>query len=327
MELKNTLGFVFLALSLAVTLWAWGLFAGFRVPTGEIHGQGAGLALAIMITLGRGLALVAAFFLLLQSSSWWFARWLASVGGIVLFEVLIFMVESRSIDPNGRTGGDPLPTDLRLLFKMLVLLLPLIVMAGGYFRSWVLFVIGLVGAAVAATAPLPKYKAPAADPFDLPQLLTSMHSDEIRNSDVILERLERRSNWVALAARSLEASNDTNLNAAYLLSLKPAALGEGLQERCWKAAIHEFNTSEKPALAAGQYWGMGNTEQLANTVKTLAAMPGPVRERHRADFAAIRDAVDFYRLKAPPPERRRPNLPDLRAVDWMASPAPADANK
>jgi hypothetical protein len=280
-----------------------------------------------MITLGRGLALVAAFFFVLLSSSWWVARWVLSVGGIVLFEVLIFVVQTRSIDPNGRTGGDPLPTDVRLLFKMLVLLLPLIVIAGGYFRSWVLFVIGLVGAVAAATVPLPKYKAPADDPFDLPRLLLSMETDEIRNSDVILERLERRSNWVALTARSLKASDDTNLNAAYLLSLKPAVLGEDLQERCWKAAIREFNTSEKPALASGQYWGMRNTEQLASTVKTLAAMPGPVRERHRADFAAIRDAMDFYRRKVPPPERRRPDLPDLRAVDWMTSPAPADANK
>ena len=323
MELKNTLGLAFLVLSLAVTLWAWGLFAGFPVPTGEARGQFAGLALAMLITLGRGLSLVAAFFFLLQSSSWWLARWVASAGGIVLFEVAMFAVQSRSIDPNGRTGGAPLPADLRLLFKMLVLLLPLIVMAGGYFGSWFLFVIGLVGAAVAATTPLPKYEAPAADPFELRQLLTSLQSDEIHNSDVILERLERRSNWVTLAARSLEASKDTNLNAAYLLSLKPAALGEGLQERCWKAAIREFNSSEKPALAAGQYWGLRNTEQLAHTVKTLAVIPGTVRERHRADFAAIRDAVDFYRRKVPPPERRQPNLPDLTAVDWMASPAPA----
>jgi hypothetical protein len=206
-------------------------------------------------------------------------------------------------------------------------LLPLIVMAGGYFRSGVLFVIALVGAAVAATATLPKHKTPEADPFEMGRLLTSLDDDEIRNSDVVLERIERRPNWPAVAARSLEDSKDTNLNAAYLLTLKPAALGEDLQERCWRAAIREFNSSEKPALAAGQYWGMRNTGQLVHTVKTLAAIPGPVRERHRADFVAIRDAVNFYRLKVPPPERRRPNLPDLTAVDWMASAAPAGGGK
>jgi hypothetical protein len=59
----------------------------------------------------------------------------------------------------------------------------------------------------------------------------------------------------------------------------------------------------------------GEIRNIAVIVNALASIAGPVRDRHRADFVAVRDLVNFYRNETP--ERRYPELPDLRAVDWM----------
>jgi hypothetical protein len=47
----------------------------------------------------------------------------------------------------------------------------------------------------------------------------------------------------------------------------------------------------------------------------LASIPGPVRERHRADFTGLRDRIEQCR-KANDPDAS--NLADLKKADWMA---------
>src|SRR5262249_10630096 len=108
------------------------------------------------------------------------------------------------------------------------------------------------------------------------------------------------------------------LNAAYMLSLKPAALGEEVQERCWQVVAGAMAFSVQPIRDRGENWMAGGGEKVAWVVQTLAAVPGPIREPHRSDFVAMRDCVHFHRLAAPPPDKRYPALPDLTKVDWRA---------
>jgi hypothetical protein len=46
----------------------------------------------------------------------------------------------------------------------------------------------------------------------------------------------------------------------------------------------------------------------------LASIPGPVRDRHRADFTLLRDRIEDCR-KANDPDA--PKLADLKKADWV----------
>ena len=122
----------------------------------------------------------------------------------------------------------------------------------------------------------------------------------------VLARLEKHPGWVRQVTRALDHQE---WHAAILLSLKPSALNENLQERLWNIALSHFARS-RPIRDNGENWMPSDFSGIAQIVYGLASIPGPVRERHRADFLAVEDFVDFYRTRARKPAI--PNFPILK---------------
>ncbi|HET7108780.1 MAG TPA: hypothetical protein VFI38_18340, partial [Candidatus Acidoferrum sp.] len=92
-------------------------------------------------------------------------------------------------------------------------------------------------------------------------------------------------------------------------------LPEEVQERCWtvlreQVAWYDDSAASFPKEPKG--WLLKETAVIA---VGLASIPGPVRERHRADFTGLRDRIEKCR-KANDPDA--PKLPDLKKTDWMA---------
>jgi len=308
--MKNALAVSFLIISFLITLWNWAFvqqIQGIPYPGGS--GMGSGLASAFIMTLLRWLALVAAFvFLLLDGrlNSWApypILRILLVIAGITMLQVCMFPVQIRCVDKE-------VAPHFHLIFKCLLILLPLVVMAGGYFGLRALFVFGAVASLMAAVWPLPSYTEPPPDQNSIEYLLH--HADTDGDRQDILSRLEKHPGWVKQVSRSLDGGWDTN--AAVLLSLKPAALNEDVQERCWKIVLWNL-ARVKPIRDRGENWMPSEVRSIALIVQGLASIPGPVRDRHHADFVVIRDLVNFYRTETP--ETRHPEIPDLKTADWM----------
>jgi hypothetical protein len=314
MEIKSLVSVIFLAVSLLITLWIWAFLEQIRwasIPFGPIGGPGVGAALARTMTLARWLTLSIAFVFLLWTgrldgwAHYAALRILLTIGGITLLEGSMFAVDSRCVD-------ESLSPHLRLLFKCLVVLLPSAVIAGGYFGSRDLFISGAVASLTAAVWPLPKYIAPPPDQTSVEYILQNVNPEEDKQD--ILARLDKHPGWERKAARALERTG--GLTAAFLVTLRPAELSEDVQERCWKEAVDSFARA-RFFRDRGENWMPQEFVPIAPIVQGLASIPGPVRDRHRADFIAIQDFVNFYRVETP--ERRYPELPDLKQVDWRAS--------
>ena len=232
MDMKNALAVAFLIVSFLATLWIWAFLERLPWPFLEGSGIGSGIAIAFSLSFLRWLALSVAFvFLLLDGrlnrwAPYTILRIILVMAGITLLEVCMFRVQIRCVD-------DSVAPHSRLVFKCLVILLPLGVMAGGYFGSRALFAFGAVGSLVAAAWPLAIYKEPPPDRNSVEYLLQHVDTDNDRVD--LLSRLEKHPGWVKQVSRSLDGGWD--FNAAVLLSFKPAALGEDVQERCWKIVL------------------------------------------------------------------------------------------
>jgi hypothetical protein len=309
--MKNALAAAFLIVSFLITLWTWAFLEQVSwMPFPGGSGVGSGIATAFSLTLLRWLALSAAFVFLLMNgrlngwAHYTILRIILAIVGITLMEICMFAVHIRCVDV-------AVAPHFRFIFKCLVILLPLSVMAGGYLGSLSLFALGAVGSLVAAVWPIPSYTPPPPDQNSIEYLL--QHADADNDRKDILSRLEKHPGWVKQVSRSLDGGWD--LNAAVLLSLKPAALGEDVQERCWKVVLWNL-ARVKPIRDSGGNWMPTEVRSIALIVQGLATIPGPVRERHHANFVVIRDLVNFYRNETP--ETRYPELPDLRQADWEA---------
>ena len=85
------------------------------------------------------------------------------------------------------------------------------------------------------------------------------------------------------------------------------ALPEDVQERCWTVLREQVAWFERSPSG----WLLKETAVIA---VGLASAPGPVRERHRADFIGLRDHIEKLR-KANDPAAGQ--LADLRKADWV----------
>jgi hypothetical protein len=156
METKNVLSISLFAITFLITLWIWALLAKISwVPVPFSGGSGMGAAIIFLMTAARLLAMSITFiFLLIDGrldgwSRYWILRLLLAFGGIMVLEGCMFAVYIRCVD-------DSVSPTLHLLFKTLVILLPVMVMAGGYFGSRLLFFAGVVASLAAAVWPLSK---------------------------------------------------------------------------------------------------------------------------------------------------------------------------
>jgi hypothetical protein len=150
----------------------------------------------------------------------------------------------------------------------------------------------------------------------IPDLLRETSFDKLEQTRAALSRLSQQPNWVRRVVAFFEEGDSMQRNqAALLLSLKPEALPEDVQERCWtvlreQTAWYDRSAASYPKERKG--WLLKETAVIA---VGLASIPGPVRDRHRADFTGLRDRIEACR-KAQDPDASK--LADLKKADWMA---------
>lgn len=149
----------------------------------------------------------------------------------------------------------------------------------------------------------------AAGETSVPQILREASFDRLEQTRAAVERLAQQPNWVRRVEAFFE-DGDTTLrgHVALVLSMKAGALPEDVQERCWTVLREQVAWFERSPSG----WLLKETAVMA---VGLASAPGPVRERHRADFIRLRDHIEKLR-KANDPAAGQ--LADLRKADWVA---------
>jgi hypothetical protein len=149
----------------------------------------------------------------------------------------------------------------------------------------------------------------------IPDLLEQTHFDSLEKTREALSHLAQQPDWVRRVDAFFEEGTRRNA-VALLLSLKPDALPEDVQERCWtvlreQVAWYDGSAAAYPKERKG--WLLKETGVIA---LGLASIPGPARERHRADFTGLRDRIEACQ-KANDPDASK--LADLKKADWMRS--------
>jgi hypothetical protein len=164
---------------------------------------------------------------------------------------------------------------------------------------------------------IPPERSRAAGDIQIPDLLHEVSFEKLEETRAALSRLAQRPDWVRRVVAFFEDGDVTQRgHVALLLSLRPEALPEDAQERCWIVLREEVAWYDQVAASVpkeSKGWLLKETAVIA---VGLASIPGPVRERHRADFTGLRDRIERCR-KANDPAAS--NLADLKKADWIAS--------
>jgi hypothetical protein len=149
----------------------------------------------------------------------------------------------------------------------------------------------------------------------IPDLLRETRFETLQETRAALSRLAQQPDWVRRVAAFFEEGDGTQKNhVALLLSLKPEALPEDVQERCWTVLHEQVDWYDRSAASYPKEQKGWLLKETAVIAAGLASVPGPVRERHRADFTGLRNRIE---------ERRKANDPaafslaDLQGADWV----------
>ncbi len=166
---------------------------------------------------------------------------------------------------------------------------------------------------------IPAASTRGATDIRIPDLLRATSFDTLDSTRTALAQLAAQPDWVRRVTAFFEDGDSTQRDhVALLLSLKPEALPEAVQERCWsvlkqQVAWYDSTTASSPGDRNG--WLLKETAVIA---VGLASIPGPVRDRHRADFTGLLDRIEACR-KANDPDAAK--LADLKAADWKTGTA------
>ena len=162
---------------------------------------------------------------------------------------------------------------------------------------------------------IPAARSDAAGDIRIPDLLRDTSFEKLEQTRAALARLSQQPDWVRRVVAFFEEGDGTLRDqVALLLSLQPEALPEDVQERCWtvlrqQVAWYDQNAASFPKERKG--WLLKETAVIA---VGLASIPGPVRERHRADFTGLRDRIENCRKTNDPDASK---LADLKKADWI----------
>ncbi len=162
---------------------------------------------------------------------------------------------------------------------------------------------------------IPAARARAAGEIRIPDLLRETSFEKLVQTRAALSRLAQQPDWVRRVEAFFEEGDGTQRDhVALLLSLKPEALPEDVQERCWtvlrdQVAWYDHSAASFPKERKG--WLLKETAVIA---VGLASIPGPVRDRHRTDFSGLRDRIEQCRKTNDPDASK---LADLKKADWM----------
>ncbi|MEO8027252.1 MAG: hypothetical protein ABI823_12305, partial [Bryobacteraceae bacterium] len=130
----------------------------------------------------------------------------------------------------------------------------------------------------------------------IPDLLSSASIDKLEEARAAVDRLAQQPNWVRrLMAFSQDGDSTHRRKVVLLLSLKPEALPEDVQERCWmevREQIAWFDSNSKSYPKEPKGWLLKETAVIAVGLNSVS---GPARERHRADFTGLRDRIEACR--------------------------------
>lgn len=240
-----------------------------------------------------------------------FLRVAVALGGVFVLEISGFFLHSVYADEN-------VVQRYRTIFAVLATVFPLCVMAAGYFGVRWLFLVG-VGAAMisgmygsSGEESYMKIKKPFLGPPTASETMGSlllsanpMYGPEVRQE--VLTRVEQRPNWIGEATTELDGTS--HLSAMYVLCREPARLDEALQERCWTAVAAATVELD------GDFHKYGHVTtsealKLLESVKGMAALPGPLREKHRTEFLAAMDYLTRARADTS-------QIPDVGQIDWI----------
>jgi hypothetical protein len=288
-----------------------------RAVPGHYTGWGApNMTKVAMVLAARWVVMTAAFIAMLASgrlngwAPWAFLRVVLALGGVFALEFSSFVLHSVFADEQ------VLPR-YRMLFAVLATALPLCVTAGGFLSLRWLFLIG-VGASMiggmygsAGETTFMKIKRPflpASNPNETVDyvLLWANPMYEPNQLQEVFARIEQRPGWIGEVTQQLDGQR--HLSAMYVLCRQPTRLDKALQERCWTAVGAATVELDQQFQKEGHVT-TSEALKLVETVKGLAALPGPVRDRHRGEFLAAVEYLNRARADAS-------QIPDMGKLDW-----------
>jgi hypothetical protein len=268
------------------------------------------------VLAARWLVMTAAFIALQASgrlsgwAPWPFLRVVFVLGGVFALEVSSFFLHSVFADER------VLPR-YRILFAVLATALPLFAMAGGFLALRWLFLIG-VGAAMiggiygsAGETTFMKIERPflpVSNPNEAMDyvLLWANPMYDPKQLQEVFARIEQRPGWIGELTQQLDGP--THLSAMYVLCRQPAKLDEALQNRCW-AAVSAATAELDQQFQKDGHVTTSEALKLVEAVKGLAALPGSVRDQHRAEFLAAVQYLNRARTDSS-------QIPDMGKLDW-----------
>jgi len=140
-------------------------------------------------------------------------RFILVIGSLTVMEFFVLFVNLRSRD-------DSVPPHWRLIFGILAIALPVCVMAGGFFGSRALFLIGSAAALLTAVWPLPKYEPPVVivpEGISVEKMVEYVGVDRPEANRIVLERIKQHPDWVE---RVVKVIDDWPFFAVFMLTLK-----------------------------------------------------------------------------------------------------------
>ena len=265
----------------------------------------------------RWVVMTAAFVALLATgrligwAPWGVMRVVLVLGGVFVLEASGFFIHCVFADEN-------VIAKYRTIFAVLATALPVWVMLAGYFGSRKLFVLGVAAAVIAGIygssgeTAFMKIKKPFLgekrpdEKIDwlLPSANPMYGPDQIAE---VLARIDQRPDWIRETAEQLDGPY--HLSAMYVLCRRPERLDESLQERCW-AAVGAATLELDQEFQKYGHVTTSEALKLVEAVKGLAALPGPLRDQHRAEFLAALDYLKRARADTI-------QIPDPANLDWV----------
>ncbi len=304
-----------LLLLAAAAITAMAIYADTQVPGRYTRWGELNMTSVWMLVALRWLVLTAAFSVLLAThrlSSWFSSGFL--LGALVIVGLIVFEIASGQLAYNAVSTR--LPASWHLPFYLLSALLPACVIAGGFLPSRALFFVAIAGALVANISASSREKSYAAERAakqdtewrerlthdDVSALVSAANPlNEPAQLQAVFEQLYARPNWAEETAKLLDEGGTSSertwstrwLFASFALCRNPSALNDELRERCWIAARSLTGWMDRD-LTDHQSASSADAVTLRAAVIGLAGIPGPVRERHRADFDAAREVLQRH---------------------------------
>ena len=293
-------------LSVAIFLTLWMIHADLDVPNHSSRWGEIPMGVTMVLIFVRWIVLSAGFVLLLWANASSFWKTFLALAGIFALEVAVFNLHRTGLTPN-------VQPHFKTIFLALATILPLCVIVGGFLSSRLVCMAGVIVAVGASIVGNSGEKTFLRRPYfdfnrETPIAFMLLSANPMSEAPQLAElwgKIESRSDWAEQVAAQLDGEN--RMYALYALCHSPGRLTESLQERCWTVAGQAARAMKKQH--EHEPFVTATVLQLFESVKALAAVPGDLRDRHRADF---QDALGVMKMA----HDAAPFIPVLDDADW-----------